>query len=256
MQARALIFDVDGTLADTEDLHRRAFNEAFARHGLGWTWNRPQYAELLRITGGKERIAAHLAILGLPSEDRRAIERRIAEIHRTKTQVYARMMTEAELPLREGVERICEEAMTAGVPLAIASTTTLDNVRALLERHWGAGALGRFVAVAAGDDVERKKPWPDAYLLALSRLGAPATACVAFEDSANGLAAAKGAGLCAVVTPSRWTMDEDFSAADLVLPSLGSPGRPLTGRAAERVGAPMLGLEQIEELLATTRRCA
>ena len=191
MMLEALIFDVDGTLADTEEAHRRAFNAAFEQADLDWHWSKPLYAELLRTTGGKERIAAYVATLPLGDTARRAALDMIPDLHRVKTAIYTRMVGAGEAPLRDGVERLLDEAAAAGVALAIATTTSFDNIRALLETNLGEGALSRFRAIGAGDDVARKKPAPDIYLHVLDKLRVKAPNCAAFEDSANGLAAAK-----------------------------------------------------------------
>ncbi len=254
MSLRALIFDVDGTLADTEEAHRRAFNEAFREHGLDWNWSKPQYAELLLTTGGKERIAAYLQTLALAPEERAELMQRVPDLHRTKTANYMRIIKSGEVPLRDGVERLLDEARSARIVLGIATTTTFDNIAALLETTLGPAALERFAVIGAGDDVARKKPAPDIYLHVLGKLGLRAAECAALEDSANGLAAAKVAGLFTIVTPSYWTREENFSAADLVLPSLGSIERPFNDRAAMLLGKGWLGVRDIEQrmMAATT----
>jgi HAD superfamily hydrolase (TIGR01509 family) len=216
----AFIFDVDGTLAETEELHREAFNAAFAGAGLDWTWARPRYEALLAVSGGKERLRHFLRLEGIELSD---TERRIAELHAEKTAIYADLVGRGRLVLRPGVDDLIRAAEAAGIRLAVATTTTLSNVEALLE------AAGidprRFEAMVCGDAVARKKPAPDVYLAVLQALGVPAAACLAFEDSWNGLAAAKAAGLRCVVTPALYTEREDFSAADLVLPDLRDAGR-------------------------------
>jgi HAD superfamily hydrolase (TIGR01509 family) len=253
MSLRALIFDVDGTLADTEEAHRCAFNEAFRELGIDWNWSRPTYAHLLLTTGGKERLAAHIASLSLPEDERRALSERIEAIHRAKTRHYTRMVSAGEVPLRDGVERLLDEAERARVRLAIATTTTFANVEALLRTCLGPDALDRFAVIGAGDHAARKKPAPDIYEYVLRQLGASAEECAALEDSANGLRSAKAAGLYTVVTPSYWTSTEDFSAADLVLPSFGSDERPLPPRAASLIGHTMLGIREIGEQLRAVR---
>lgn len=256
MKLKALIFDVDGTLADTEETHRRAFNEAFEQHGLGWQWSRPLYAELLRTTGGKERIAAYLALLPLEPGVRAAVAAKIPEIHRVKTAIYGRMVAAGGAPLRDGVERLLQEATDNGVQLAIATTTSFDNIRALFAINLGKDALARFAVIGAGEDVARKKPAPDIYEYVLRKLRLSPQECVAIEDSANGLVAAKAAGLFTVVTPSYWTQKEDLSSADLLLPGLGSAEKPLPDVAAGLIGNEALGIREIEHCLTRARLCA
>jgi beta-phosphoglucomutase-like phosphatase (HAD superfamily) len=253
MKLKALIFDVDGTLADTEETHRRAFNEAFGQLGLDWNWSRPIYAQLLLTTGGKERLVAHIDSLRLTPRERQALVDRIDVIHGVKTGVYTRMVLAGQAPLRNGVARLIDEAREARVLLAIASTTTYANIEALLRTNLGWDAIGRFTVIGAGDVVMHKKPSPDIYDYVLQHLRVSPDACVAVEDSANGVRSAKAAGLYTIVTPSYWTRGEDFSWADLVLPSLGSAGRPLRPRAAALVGHPLLGIREIDRQLNAVR---
>jgi beta-phosphoglucomutase-like phosphatase (HAD superfamily) len=239
LRLKALIFDVDGTLADTEEAHRGAFNEAFRQHGLDWNWSKPKYAHLLRVAGGKERLKAHIDSLvdslALTAGESLELAGRIAAIHRTKTEIYTSMVQAGQVPLRDGVERLIDEAAAANVQLAIASTTTLDNIETLLRTALGRYSLPRFAVIGAGDQVRHKKPAPEIYRFVLRELARSAEDCVAIEDSRNGLTAAKTAGLYTVVTPSYWTLAEDFSAADLVLPSLGMLGIREIDRQLHRI---------------------
>jgi HAD superfamily hydrolase (TIGR01509 family) len=253
MKLKAIIFDVDGTLADTEEAHRQAFNAAFREAGLPWNWSKPQYAELLLTTGGKERIAAYLKSLDLADGERRTLSARIADLHKAKTGHYMRIVSAGEVPLREGVVRLLDEARDAQLPLAIATTTTAANIEALLRTTLGDDALARFAVIGAGDQVVHKKPAPDIYELVLQKLELAADDCVAIEDSANGLTAAKAAGIFTIVTPSYWTQSENFAAADLLLPSLGSAARPLTHRAAQLIGGGVLGIREIDKQLVAAR---
>jgi beta-phosphoglucomutase-like phosphatase (HAD superfamily) len=166
---RALIFDVDGTLAETEELHRQAFNQSFAAFGLPWAWDQALYKQLLDVTGGKERIAHFVGDGSLPAET-------IAALHADKTQRYAHLVASGGVTLRPGVRRLLSEAEGQGVRLAIATTTSRPNVDALLQ-----ATLGRqpFEVIAAGDEVPAKKPAPDIYRLALHRLGLPPSDCAA-----------------------------------------------------------------------------
>ena len=241
----ALIFDVDGTLADTEELHRQAFNEAFFACGISWRWGPALYAELLRITGGKERIAAYISQLRLPAAERGRLLRLIPEIHAAKTRLYREMVAQGHARPRPGVKRLMQEARAAGLQLAIASTTSPENVDSLLMSSFGPQVPGWFDVIATGDVVPKKKPAPDIYNLALQRLGVARERAIAFEDSQIGVQSARAAGLFTVATPSLWTIGQDFSAADVVLTSLADPERPLYAMDEIRVGAKYLGLCQL-----------
>ena len=194
-------------------------------------------------------LKAHIDSLALRAGEHLELTGRIAAIHRTKTEIYASMVQSGQVPLRDGVERLIDEAAAANVQLAIASTTTLANIETLLRTALGRYSMQRFAVVGAGDQVRHKKPAPEIYRFVLRELARPAEDCVAIEDSRNGLTAAKTAGLYTVVTPSHWTLTEDFSAADLVLPSLGSAAKPLPPRAAALVGHSMLGIREIDRQL-------
>jgi HAD superfamily hydrolase (TIGR01509 family) len=248
MALSALLFDVDGTLADTEETHRQAFNAAFLEFGLPYAWSAEQYEELLRISGGKERLAHFFAGLPVPREERNRLANFVTGLHRVKTERYAELVAGGGSPLRPGIKRLLSEALAAGLAVGIASTTTSANVAALLDAELGSNAHKRFAVIACGDVVPAKKPAPDIYHLALSTLGLGAAQAVAFEDSANGLAAAKAAGLFTVVTPTRWTATQDFGVADLRLPHLGDPDKPLDPTSAARAGGAFLTLEALQRL--------
>ena len=249
MKLKALIFDVDGTLADTEECHRDAFNQAFQAHAIDWNWSRPHYAHLLSVAGGKERMSAYLATLPLAESERAVLREKIPAVHATKTRIYTSRVAEGGMPLRDGVEPLLDECVRSGVRLAIASTTSAQNIDALLLGNLGPEGIAMFSVIGAGDCVSHKKPAPDIYQWVLRELRESAADCVAIEDSANGLQAAKAAGLFTIVTPSYWTRSEDFSAADLVLPGLGSASRPLNHHAAQMLGSSALGVQNIERQL-------
>jgi HAD superfamily hydrolase (TIGR01509 family) len=224
MSIEALIFDVDGTLADTEEAHRISFNMVFEQHRLGWSWSRTEYRQLLEVTGGKERIAAYIGSLPLGAAERQRLLGWVPDLHAEKTRFYGEVVNEGGVALREGVERLLNEAVNHGCRLAIASTTTAANISALLNATLGSRGLDLFSVIACGDQVRAKKPAPDIYELALSTLGLPPEQALAIEDSANGLRSATAAGLWTLVTPTFWTQGSDFSRAGLVLPSLGDLG--------------------------------
>jgi HAD superfamily hydrolase (TIGR01509 family) len=256
MTLKALLFDVDGTLADTEETHRQAFNAAFMEFQLPYTWSADQYEVLLRISGGKERLSQFFASLPVNESERARLAANVANLHRVKTERYAELVAAGGSPLRPGIARLLDEALVAGIRVGIASTTTSANVAALLDAELGRGAHRRFSVIACGDVVPAKKPAPDIYRLALSALGLSPEDAVAFEDSANGLAAAKAAGLFTVVTPTRWTQSQDFGVADLRLAHLGDPTNPLAGEDAVRAGGAFLTLEALAGLHGRPRQAA
>jgi HAD superfamily hydrolase (TIGR01509 family) len=217
MKTAAFIFDVDGTLAETEESHRHAFNATFAAAGLDWHWDPTLYGELLKVTGGKERIRAFIdgaaSVYAMSDE-------RIAVLHSEKTKVYADIIARGGVCLRPGVRDLIGMAKSLQIKVAVATTTNLPNVDSLCVACWGEPARAVFDVVAAGDEAPRKKPAPDIYNIALDRLGLEPEDCIAFEDSRNGMLAAKSAGLQVVITPSQYTAGEDFTEADILLPDL------------------------------------
>jgi dihydroxyacetone kinase phosphoprotein-dependent L subunit len=233
-----LILDCDGVLADTERYgHLPAFNQTFEEFGLPVRWSVADYAEKLRIGGGKERMASLLtpefvAVAGLPA-DAEGQQAAIAAWHRRKTAIYAELIASGAVPARPGIARVVADALAAGWTVAVASTSAEPSVRATLEHAVGT-ENARSVSVFAGDVVPRKKPAPDIYLLALDSLGLPADRAVVVEDSRNGLLAATGAGLTCMITVNDYTADEDFTEAALVVSSLGDPGGETTVVLANR----------------------
>jgi HAD superfamily hydrolase (TIGR01509 family) len=218
---KALIFDCDGVLVDTErDGHRVAFNRAFAAAGIDADWDVELYGELLKIAGGKERMTHYFNEAGWPEGQTAATL--IPELHKKKTAIFTELIASGGLPLRPGVARIVDEARAAGVRLGVCTTSdpkAIDGVLDLL----GAKRKSWFELVLAGDVVKKKKPDPEIYNLAKQRLGLDARDCIVIEDSRNGLLAALGAGIRCLITTSAYTLDEDFSGAAKVVPELGDP---------------------------------
>ncbi|MBV5259941.1 HAD family hydrolase [Synechococcus moorigangaii CMS01] len=233
-QLEALIFDVDGTLANTEkDAHRVAFNRAFADVGLSWDWSVELYGQLLKVTGGKERIRFYVESWQPEMPTVGDLTAFIKDLHARKTQHYCDLLANEVLPLRPGVKRLIQEAREKGIRLAIATTTTPANVTALLTHSLAPDAVDWFEVIAAGDMVPKKKPAPDIFLYALDKMNLRADQCVAFEDSGNGWLSSRDAGLTTVVTVNNYTANQDFTGADLVLSDLGEPDQPFTVLAGE-----------------------
>lgn len=225
-ELQALLLDVDGTLADTEEVHRRAFNSAFAEAGLDWNWSRDLYHQLLAVTGGKERIRYFLDAFHAARPVAGISDEYIAQLHARKTVFYTAALAAGEVPLSPGVERLIHEARHAGLRLAIVTTTTEANVTALLEHSFTADVAQWFDVIAAGNVVAKKKPAADIYEYALDKLGLAADQCLAIEDSANGLQSALAAGVDTLITINHFTRDQDFTGAAQVVDHLGEPGQP------------------------------
>ena len=220
MTIKAIIFDVDGTLADTEDGHRIAFNKTFEQSGLGWHWDVPLYDQLLAVTGGKERIRYYLRDF-LPAFAKPAdFDGFVRQLYALKTQHYIAMVRSGQIPLRPGIKTLIEEAHGAGIALAIATTTAPDNVAALLDVSLGPQWADLFGAVGCGDMVPRKKPAPDVYLWVLQQLGVPAADCIALEDSDNGLRSSLAAGIRTYITVNAYTRGHRFEGAAAVFEDL------------------------------------
>lgn len=218
---KALLFDCDGVIAETErDGHRVAFNEAFREAGLPFDWDSDEYGELVRIAGGKERMASYFRSAG--REDLCAPEA-IQSLHLSKSALYQRLCAEGTLPARPGVAQLVKRAREKGVKLAVCSTSKEESVRALVKSALGSEGLDLFDEILAGDIVARKKPAPDIYELAARRLNVPPQDCLVVEDSAIGLRAAKAAGMRCLVTVSVYSAGEDFAGADAVVQSLDAP---------------------------------
>ena len=223
-QLQGLIFDVDGTLANTErDGHRVAFNSAFQEARLDWDWSVELYGKLLKVAGGKERVKYYIDRYLTNFINDKDINEFAAYIHKLKTKYYLQLLHDGKITMRPGTKRLIEEARKANVTLAIATTSALPNVIALLEKYLD---LDWFEVIAAGDIVPAKKPAPDIYKYALSKMQIRASNSIVIEDSDNGLIAAKLAGLKTVVTVNNYTEKQDFKQADLVVSDLGEPDRP------------------------------
>jgi len=219
---KALIFDVDGTLADTESAHRAAFNQAFAELGMDWHWDEALYTRLLHVSGGKERIAHYWQEVHPDVRDisGMAVHDTIIRLHELKTAAYNAAVNSGAVALRPGVLRLMSEAHAQGLQLAIATTTSPANIASLLRRALGPDWRLNFRAIGDASTAPVKKPHPQVYLQMLAALGLRADECIAFEDSSNGLQAANAAQLATVITPTHYTADHDFGGALRVVPDL------------------------------------
>ena len=230
---KALIFDCDGVLADTErDGHLVAFNQMWRENGVQWQWSVPQYIEKLKIGGGKERMASlskdddFRAVYPVPDSEQ-AWRDTVARWHKRKSEIYKELIASGALPGRPGVKRLAEEVAAAGWTLVVCSTSALSSVQAVLDHVMGLETARKFAGVFAGDIVKAKKPAPDIYNYAAEKLNLNPAHCIVVEDSRNGLLAARAAGMACIVTFNEITKNEDFSEAAIVLSSLGDPdGEP------------------------------
>ncbi|MCF6211648.1 MAG: HAD family hydrolase [Gammaproteobacteria bacterium] len=245
-ELKALLFDVDGTLADTEkDGHRVAFNRAFADASLDWDWTPELYGQLLAVTGGKERMRYYLSDFNREFEAPADLDAFIRSLHAAKTEHYTRLLAEGAIPLRPGVRRLLDEARGAGLRMAVVTTTTPANVEALLIHAIAPNAMGWFEVIAAGDIVPAKKPAPDIYLWAMNKMNLTPTDCIAFEDSRNGILSSCGAGVKTIITTNDYTRDDDFSDALIVLNQMGEPDQPFTVLAGDAGDAACLDLDLV-----------
>jgi HAD superfamily hydrolase (TIGR01509 family) len=239
----AILWDMDGVLADTErDAHRPAFNKAFEENKLDTEWDEQRYGKLLETGGGKERMTAHWNEVGwpegFPTDDNGERQAKVKELHLRKTDIFMDMIKEGGVPLRPGVLRVVDDAIAAGLRLAVCSTSNELAVRNLVQTLMGPDRAAQF-QIFAGDMVAKKKPAPDVYLLAVDTMGLDKSKCVIVEDSHIGLGAAKAAGISCIVTKSSYTAGEDFTGADMIVEDLGND--PTTGT--------MVTLETLESLL-------
>ena len=248
-ELQALLWDVDGTLAETErDGHRVAFNRAFEAMGLPWRWDEARYGDLLRITGGRERLLADMAQRADAPGHSSERERLAGEVHALKNRHYAEIASTALLPLRPGVRALMNEAAAAGVRQAITTTTSRSNVDALLRVHLGVDWMRCFTAVVCGEDVRHKKPDPEVFVQALRQMGLSPLQALALEDSPGGVSAARAAGVPVVVTRSVYFEHAPVEDAIAIGPGLdtrqgwqpvlrGAPGRvTLDDLIAWRIG--------------------
>jgi len=247
MKLKALLFDVDGTLADTEkDGHRMAFNVAFKEKGLDWEWDEKLYGELLSVSGGKERMT-HYAKNYLNDFKMDNHEESIKILHRNKTNYYIELLKQSKIELRVGVKRLIEEAKSQNMRMAIVTTTSFENVQYLVENTLGKNAMDYFELIACGDIVPDKKPAPDIYLWALEKMKLNANEVLAFEDSYNGVTSATTSHIKTIATINEYTKNEDTSKAELIINQLGDKENPMQVIQGDGLGYEYINMEMIKK---------
>lgn len=247
---KAIIFDVDGTLANTEETHRQAFNTAFREFDLPYHWSKAEYTKLLSVSGGRERIYKFLQKNGYDyKNDLEHLHNFSLAIHQRKSMIYRQKLESGHIPLRSGVKRLLDEAEDKKIKLAIATSTSLSNVETLLALNLGKDALQRFDAIVTSDIVVDKKPSPAVYQFALAEIGMDAENCIAIEDTINGNFAAQSAGLKTVITTHAYTVDSEFNGACLVVNNLGEPDAPFDVTSGDNFGSNYVDIELLTNCL-------
>ena len=254
MQLKGIIFDVDGTIADTEEIHRQAFNRTFEEYRLGWRWSVADYERLLLISGGRERLRACLkqdqALAGKISDPAGFVK----TLHLKKSAHYRALLVAAEIDLRPGILRLIQEATARNILLGIATSSSRANLETLINNTLGAAPEDLFGMIVTGDTVADKKPSPLAYQCALAGLGLAAANCVAIEDTYNGNQAALGAGLGCLITTHQYTQNNDFSGAALVVNHLGEPDKPCTAANGYQCDRHCVDIDLLDEIIACNQR--
>jgi len=246
---KAIIFDVDGTLAATEETHRQAFNAAFTEFNIPFQWSVSEYIELLNISGGKERILKFLQSKEFEAPGNENLREYTLKVHQRKSEIYREKLIAGHIGLRNGVDRLIKEAKQKGISMAIATCTSKANVEVVLENALGENALSYFITLVSCDLVTDKKPSPAVFQYALANLGLKPENCVVLEDTSNGNRAALAAGIKTVITTHPLTVDEDFTGASLVIDQLGEPEENFTVSSGDAFGANYVDMDLLEKII-------
>ena len=246
---KAIIFDMDGTLANTEDIHRQAFNAAFNEAKIALQWDRAEYKQLMSISGGRERLRQYLLKHYIKDDQTESVLKLAERLHKRKSAIYRQKLIDGHVGFRPGIRRLIDEAISNKIRLAIATSSSTKNVETLLKMALGDKALDLFSTIVTCDIVEEKKPSPAVYLYALDALGLDARNCIALEDSHNGNLAALTAGLRTVITTHLFTNDDDFSGAALVVNQLGEPASSATVISGNAYGHDYIDIALLDMIL-------
>ncbi len=247
---KAIVFDLDGTLVATEEIHRRVFNQAFQDFSLPFQWSVSDYARLLTISGGRERLFSFLQSQNFVPPTRQSLRDYATALHQHKSKLYREKLTVDGVQLRPGVGRLIAEARAHGLSLAIATCTSLANVKSVLKNAYGDDALSLFETITTCDLVVNKKPSPAVYQHALAHLGVTAQHCIAIEDTSNGCRAALTAGIKTVITSHPLTIDEDFTGASLVVDHIGEPDNHFKLLDGYAFGARYINVDLLQKIVA------
>ena len=248
MELSAVFFDVDGTISETENYHRKAFNEAFKEFNLDWFWDEAIYKELINIGGGKERLMYHIKKAWPEMLGYKNLSNYIDSIHKIKNEIYEDYIKESTIEARPGVLRLIEELKKNKIKVALVSSTSEINLKNLFNQGLKINPSECFDLIAHGDCTKLKKPSPEIYQWTLEKFQLPPNACVAIEDSPRGLESASGANIKTLVTPSKLTLDEDFGGANLVLSDLGEPEKPFVAFSGETFGFRYVSFDLLEKI--------
>ena len=248
MKLNAVLFDVGGTIAESEEVHRVSFNEAFKEFGLNWYWDEAIYKELVFVGGGKERIKYYITRAWPEMLKQKNITKYIESVHKIKGQIYEEFLNDAQLKARPGITRLLKELKSNKIRLAIVSDTTEENLINLFKKGLGINPIEWFEILAHGECTIQKKPSPDIYLWTLEKLKLPAESCLAIEDAPRGVDSAIGAGLKVLVTPSIYTLEEKFEKSLLLLSHLGEPKEPFKVIKGDAFGHSFVDLNLLKKI--------
>ena len=248
MKLNAILFDVGGTIAESEEIHRVSFNEAFKEFGLNWYWDEAIYRELVFIGGGKERIKHYITRAWPEMLKQKNFTKYIESVHKIKGQIYEEFLNDSQLKARPGIIRLLKELKNEKIRLAIVSDTTEENLINLFKKGLGINPIEWFEILAHGGCTIQKKPSPDIYLWTLERLKLPPESCLAIEDAPRGVDSAIDAGLKVLVTPSIYTLEEKFEKSSLLLSHLGEPEEPFNVIKGDAFGHSFVDLDLLKKI--------